>query len=177
MDIERLKRLNSLAGELKCQGIAANYEDAAYLATAIAGREPEQCLSGMHMSDDQTTMVQEIISNNPIQEQPEQYSHEVLEQQTQQPVHQGITKEEVENILQLFANQIAKEITLLQNKVQNAEARVAELNQTFQTQKQQVQQKLPESAVKERTVDPVPQKKEITHEDVSVEKMFYFGKK
>ena len=66
MDIERLKRLNILAGELKQQGIAHNHEDAAVLAVSMVGEEEEQCLSDMHINDDQSLMFKEIIKDKPV---------------------------------------------------------------------------------------------------------------
>jgi hypothetical protein len=220
MDIERLKKLNTLAGELKGQGIAGNYEDAAYLATAIHGKEPEACLAGMSM-DDQSTMAQQIMEEHPMPAQSvlEEPAQSVLEEPAQsvleepamgQPVSQGLSKDEVEGILQAFANQVSKEFTVLQQKVTSAEAQISNLTATVQQLRQQPagQQTLPvsEAAPQQESnaaSDSTPSstnssqsangsmsaqgtdshsvkpeiKDEYSSNDVSVEKMFYFGNK
>jgi hypothetical protein len=195
MDVERLKKLNTLAGELKGQGIAGNYEDAAYLATAIHGKEPEACLSGMNMSEAQSTMAQEIMKDHPVQEMPEEselpQEQQVLSKSVQQVIPQdpGLSKMEVENILQAFANQVSKEFSALQQQVQRADAQITELTATVQGLRQQPgQQVLPISeAAQVAASGPTPSeesknvqpeiKDQYSSDDVSVEKMFYFGNK
>jgi hypothetical protein len=191
MDVERLKKLNTLAGELKGQGIAENYEDAAYLATAIHGREPEACLSGMQMSDIHSTMADEIIENHPIEEVPIQEQQPVMSQQTiPQPIIQpGISKEEVENILQSFANQVSQEFTKLQQRVESAEATIAQLKAQSPKHSQQTTLTAAEIPAETTAAASTPSenqasksiepeiKDEYSPNDVSVEKMFYYGNK
>lgn len=184
MDIERLKKLNSLAGELKHQGIAQNYEDAAFLAVTMVGEESEQCLSDMHINDDQSLVVREIIKDQPIK----------AEQRS--VVVQGMSKAEVEGVLQNFANALAREFTSLQQTVQQQNAQLVQLTEQLialqSLQKQQpvmVQEHVPV----QRTLQPVqptqqetaaastgagnPRTGTFATEDVSIEKMFYFGSK
>ncbi len=71
LDIERLKKLNALAGELKHQGIASNHEDAAFLAVTMVGESEEQALSDMHINDDQSLVIREIIKDKPQIKQEE----------------------------------------------------------------------------------------------------------
>ncbi len=174
MDVERLKRLNTLAGELKGQGIVANYEDAAYLATAIHGREPEACLAGIHPSESQSLMMQEIIEHHPVPEEKL-----VVGGKSEKPVLQGMAREEVERILQVFADQVSKECNILQARLERAEAAIEQLKSN-NSQKPE-QRTLPMSPMVETVIEsksaPPQIKQAYTSEDVSVEKMFYFGKK
>ena len=81
MDIERLKKLNALAGELKHQGIASNHEDAAFLAVTMVGESEEQALSDMHINDDQSLVIREIIKDKP-QVKHGEHVEEIKQEQT-----------------------------------------------------------------------------------------------
>ncbi len=202
LDIERLKKLNSLAGELKHQGIAQNHEDAAFLAVTMVGEEGEQCLSDMHINDDQSLVIREIIKDKPASKaeglkpavsiSPAQQSLAEEHAGSAAPVS-GMSKEEVENVLQNFANALAHEFTVLQETVQQQHAQLAQLVEQIralqlrQTQPQQVDQ---EQVPVQRTLQQPTQSQStfsqttanprtgtFAADDVSIEKMFYFGSK
>jgi archaellum component FlaC len=187
LDIERLKRLNALAGELKGHHIAENYEDAACLAVSMVSQEPETCFTGMHLSDDQSVLVQEIIKEYP--QETQKSLNDVQESvQESRPAQQSLSREEIEKVLQYFADQFTNEINSLQQKVQHAEAMVAEVSAELRAvkdhvQREQVQSHEPVQSVQKEVMsqvpkaEPLPEKQQYMPEDVSVEKMFYFGKK
>ncbi len=194
MDVERLKRLNALTGELKSHHIAENYEDAACLAVSMVGQEPENCFTGMHLSDDQSVLVQEIVKEYPLETQETQKSLTDVPESVHesQPVQQSLGREEVEKVLQYFADQFTNEINSLQQKIQHAEAMVADVTATLREVKehmhrehaqsdepmQSMQQSVQKEAMaKVPKVESLSEKQAYMPEDVSVEKMFYFGKK
>lgn len=195
MDIERLKKLNILAGELKQQGIAHDHEDAAVLAVSMVGEEEEQCLSDMHINEDQSLMFKEIVKNKPV------IKHEVIpeqkifheEKEASAPIVQGISRQEVENIFQNFANALVHEFTALQQKIEHTNAQLSEVTdhlakmqssmQSIQIPKTQpVQEQVPVQRTLEQPVSqPVasghPRTGNFATDDVCIEKMFYYGKK
>lgn len=205
LDIERLKKLNSLAGELKHQGIAHNHEDAALLAVTMIGEEGEQCLSNMHINEDQSLVIQEIMKDKPIKTQMQK--SEVLassEQQTSvqqsallvSSLSKAEIKTEMETVMQNFANALVQEFTALQHIIheQNAQlSQVMEELHALQLQKQQpstmvVQEQVPVQRTLQQPTQPVqntpaasasgnPRTGTFATEDVSIEKMFYFGSK
>ncbi len=197
MDVERLKRLNTLTGELKGHHIADNYEDAACLAVAMVGQEQEQCLNGMQLSEDQSVLVQEIVKEYPKEypQETQKYLTEVQETvQESPPVQSSLSREEIEKVLQYFADQFTNEINSLQQKMQHAEAMVAEVTAELRTVKEQAQREqvqrgqaqsheVPVQSIQNiqnvaaQKVEPHSEKQAYAPEDVSVEKMFYFGKK
>lgn len=180
LDIERLKRLNILAGELKQQGIAHNHEDAAVLAVSMVGEEEEQCLSDMHINEDQSLMFKEIVKNKPV------VKH-------QEVVSEGISRGEAELLFQNFANALVHEFTALQQKIEHTNAQINEVTehlakmqsalQSIQIPKtQQVQEQVPVQRTLEQPVSqPVasghPRTGNFATDDVCIEKMFYYGKK
>lgn len=177
MDIERLKKLNILAGELKHQGIVQNHEDAAYLAVSMVGEEEEKCLSDMHLNDDQSLMVQEIIKEKPVHKEE---SH-VAPQKTAQ---HGMAKEEVEAILQNFATKLVEEFNALHAQLEQNNAQLQKLMQQLSATPAAVQQQ--EQVPVQRTLpqEPTqaaqaanPRTGNFATEDVCIEKMFYFGTK
>jgi hypothetical protein len=178
MDIERLKKLNSLAGELKHQGIAHNHEDAAYLAVNMVGEEEERCLSDMHLNEDQSLMVKEIIRDKPAKKQEE--VHTII-----QP--QSLSREEVEIILQNFASKLVAEFNALHAQLEQNSAQLQKLMQTMSTvnvsvqpvQKQEqvpVQRTLPQEPT-QAVSTANPRTGNFATDDVCIEKMFYFGAK
>lgn len=148
MDIERLKKLNSLAGELKHQGIAQNHEDAAYLAVNMVGEAEEQCLSDMHINDDQSLVIREIIKDKPVKKAEIHTEHETAqeEQHVVAPVvvQPSITKEDVEQIMQSFATALAVEFTTLQKKVEETNQQLAQLQQKINERPIVQQQTVPQ---------------------------------
>lgn len=182
IDIERLKKLNSLAGELKQQGIAQNHEDAAALAVAMVGEDEEQCLADMHINDTQSLMIKEIIKNKP---ELKGATKEPV-QEAQKPIVHGLSRAEIEAILQDFANVFAHEFTLLQQKLEETNIQLKQILNS-QLSQSTVQNIVQEQVPVQRTLEqqPVSQQAAPVHprtgnfatDDVSIEKMFYFGKK
>lgn len=201
LDIERLKKLNSLAGELKHQGIAHNHEDAAFLAVTMVGEEGEQCLSDMHINEDQSLVMREFIKDKPAKAEglkPSAFvsSEQPIAEQSAAPVVSGMSKADVENVLQNFANSLVQEFTALQHTVQQQNAQLSQLMEelhALQLQKQQlqtvvVQEQVPVQRTLQQPTQPVqstpaapaadnPRTGTFATEDVSIEKMFYFGSK
>lgn len=205
LDIERLKKLNSLAGELKHQGIAHNHEDAAFLAVTMVGEEGEQCLSDMHINDDQSLVMREFIKDKPAKAEVLKSSISVSsEQQTiaEQPtasvissINKAEIKAEMENVMQNFANALVQEFTALQHTVQEQNAQLSQIMgelHALQLQKQQpamvVQEQVPVQRTLQQPTQPVqstpaaqaaanPRTGTFATDDVSIEKMFYFGSK
>ncbi|MBI5072544.1 hypothetical protein HZA99_01875 [Candidatus Woesearchaeota archaeon] len=205
MDIERLKKLNSLAGELKHQGIAHNHEDAAFLAVTMVGEEGEQCLSDMHINEDQSLVMREFIKDKPAKaEVLKPFVSVSSEQQiiAEQPTASAVSmnkdeiKAEMENVLQNFANALVQEFTALQQTVQQQNAQLIQLMEELHAlplQKQQqptmvVQEQVPVQRTLQQPTQPVqstpvapaagnPRTGTFATEDVSIEKMFYFGSK
>lgn len=191
LDVERLKRLNTLAGELKGHHIAENYEDAACLAVAMVSEEPEQCFTGMHLSEAPSVLVQEIVREHPLETQKS--LHEVQEHVQElaqvRSSQASLSREEIEKVLQYFADQFSNEINALQQKMQHAEAMVAEVTAELRAVKEHAQKvqmqsgEVPLQSVQKEAPSRVSkaeqssEKQEYIPEDVSVEKIFYFGKK
>ncbi|MEK6921297.1 MAG: hypothetical protein AABX82_05410 [Nanoarchaeota archaeon] len=187
MDIERLKKLNSLAGELKHQGIAHDHEDAAFLAVSMVGEEEEQCLSDMHINDDQSLVVREIIKAKPVKPREEcikQSAEGTLD--VQQYMKQSMTKEDVQQILQSFASQIVSEFNSLQEKIEQSNAQINQLVQKINALQSSTLKQVQEQVPVQRTLhaQPVaaeqaanPRTGNFAAEDVSIDKMFYYGTK
>ncbi len=184
LDIERLKKLNSLAGELKHQGIAIDHEDAAFLAVTMVGEEGEQCLADMHINENQSLVMREIIKDK-------HYPDTEVQKQVQ-----GMSKVEAQAVLQEFATVIVQELNTLQQKFDQHNARLAKMIeevtalqlQSLQTKQETVvQEHVP---VQQTLQQPMQQAQSVAAqgasnprtgtfaaEDVSIEKMFYFGSK
>jgi predicted RNase H-like nuclease (RuvC/YqgF family) len=190
MDIERLKKLNSLAGELKHQGIAQDHEDAAFLAVTMVGEQEEQCLSDMHINDDQSLVVREIIKAKPIKPQEESVKQSAEALDVQQYMKQSMTKEDVQQILQSFATQIVSEFNALQEKIEQNNAQINQLvqkiNEVQSSTHKQVQEQVPvQRTLYAQPTQPVaaepavanPRTGNFAADDVSIDKMFYFGSK
>lgn len=184
LDIERLKKLNSLAGELKHQGIAHNHEDAAFLAVTMVGEQEEQCLSDMHINDDQSLVIREIIKAKPVKPQEESIT------QSAEGTLDIMTKEDVQQILQSFATQIVSEFNSLQEKIEQNNAQINQLVQKISALQSSAQKQVQEQVPVQRTLhaqptQPVaaepaavnPRTGNFATDDVSIDKMFYFGNK
>ncbi len=209
MDIERLKKLNSLAGELKHQGIAQNHEDAAYLAVSMVGEEGEQCLSDMHINDDQSLVIREIIRDKPVKKaETHSEREESAEAREKVPtptiIQSGITKEDVEKVMQTFATALVAEFSTLQKKIEETNQQLVQLQQKM-SERAVVQQAVPQqkmtqfmedTPVRTQVQEAVQSQAPIQHvehpsavqaanprtgsfvtNDVCIEKMFYFGTK
>ena len=204
MDIERLKKLNALAGELKHQGIASNHEDAAVLAVTMIGEQEEQCLSDMHINDDQSLVIREIIKDKQ-QVKHEEHIEEIKREQTtlqsqtasedvakqiQQSMKNVMTRDETQAIMQSFATQIVNEFNALQQKIEQNNAQLAKLAQQLSglslsqqrpTQEVPVQRTIQDTQPTQPAVQPQsagnPRTGSFAANDVAIEKMFYFGKK
>ncbi len=189
MDIERLKKLNSLAGELKHQGIAHNHEDAAYLAVTMVGEDEEKCLSDMHLNEDQSLMIKEIIKENPVHK-TEQRFEESQRVFSRQPTQAGMSKEDVEHVLQNFASTLVAEFNTLHAQLEQNTAQLQKLMQlmsavsaspvqkTQQIQQEQVpvQKTLPQEPT-QAAQTANPRTGNFATDDVCIEKMFYYGSK
>ncbi len=184
MDIERLKKLNSLAGELKHQGIAHNHEDAAFLAVSMVGEQEEQCLSDMHINDDQSLVVRELIKVKPIKPQEEGVK------QSAGGMLDIMTKEDMQQILQSFATQIVSEFNSLQEKIEQNNAQINQLVQKISALQSSTQKQVQEQVPVQRTLHAQPTQPVVAEpaaanprtgnfatDDVSIDKMFYFGNK
>ena len=204
MDIERLKKLNALAGELKHQGIASNHEDAAVLAVTMIGEQEEQCLSDMHINDDQSLVIREIIKDKQ-QVKHEEHVEEIKQEQTtlqsqtasedvakqiQQSMKNVMTRDETQAIMQSFATQIVNEFNALQQKIEQNNAQLAKLAQQLSglslsqqrpTQEVPVQRTIQDTQPTQPAAQPQsagnPRTGSFAANDVAIEKMFYFGKK
>lgn len=206
MDIERLKKLNALAGELKHQGIANNHEDAAFLAVTMVGETEEQALSDMHINDDQSLVIREIIKERPVlKEQEHLVEQAVKREQTtlqsqaatedvakyvQQYIKNVMTRDETQAIMQNFATQIVNEFNALQQKLEQNNAQLAKLVQQMNglslsqqrpTQEVPVQRTIQETQPTQSAAQPQsagnPRTGSFAANDVAIEKMFYFGAK
>ena len=204
MDIERLKKLNALAGELKHQGIASNHEDAAVLAVTMIGEQEEQCLSDMHINDDQSLVIREIIKDKQ-QVKHEEHIEEIKREQTtlqsqtasedvakqiQQSMKNVMTRDETQAIMQSFATQIVNEFNALQQKIEQNNAQLAKLAQQLSglslsqqrpTQEVPVQRTIQDTQPTQPAAQPQsagnPRTGSFAANDVAIEKMFYFGAK
>ncbi|MBI5002029.1 hypothetical protein HZC31_01440 [Candidatus Woesearchaeota archaeon] len=203
MDIERLKKLNALAGELKHQGIASNHEDAAFLAVTMVGESEEQALSDMHINDDQSLVIREIIKDKP-QVKHEEHVEEIKQEQTtlqaqpsedvakqiQQSMKNVMTRDETQAIMQNFATQIVNEFNALQQKIEQNNAQLAKLAQQLSglslsqqrpTQEVPVQRTIQDTQPTQPAAQPQsagnPRTGSFAANDVAIEKMFYFGAK
>ena len=204
MDIERLKKLNALAGELKHQGIASNHEDAAVLAVTMIGEQEEQCLSDMHINDDQSLVIREIIKDKQ-QVKHEEHIEEIKREQTtlqsqtasedvakqiQQSMKNVMTRDETQAIMQNFATQIVNEFNALQQKIEQNNAQLAKLAQQLSglslsqqrpTQEVPVQRTIQDTQPTQPAAQPQsagnPRTGSFAANDVAIEKMFYFGAK
>ncbi len=203
MDIERLKKLNALAGELKHQGIANNHEDAAFLAVTMVGESEEQALSDMHINDDQSLVIREIIKDKP-QVKHEEHVEEIKQEQTtlqaqpsedvakqiQQSMKNVMTRDETQAIMQNFATQIVNEFNALQQKIEQSNAQLAKLAQQISglsllqqrpTQEVPVQRTIQDTQPTQPAAQPQsagnPRTGSFAANDVAIEKMFYFGAK
>lgn len=204
MDIERLKKLNALAGELKHQGIASNHEDAAVLAVTMVGEQEEQALSDMHINDDQSLVIREIIREKPTVKQEvhlekkEQTTLQApnvespkLQVQIEQYMKNVMTREETQAIMQSFATKIVSEFNALQQKIEQSNAQLEKLSQQLSTlsfSQQRVQEQVPVQRTFQETQQPTqpaaqpqsagnPRTGSFAANDVAIEKMFYFGAK
>ena len=202
MDIERLKKLNALAGELKHQGIASNHEDAAFLAVTMVGESEEQALSDIHINDDQSLVIREIIKDKPqvkheehievkqeqttVQSQPS----EDVAKQIQLSMKNVMTRDETQAIMQNFATQIVNEFNALQQKIEQNNAQLAKLAQQLSglslsqqrpTQEVPVQRTIQDTQPTQPAAQPQsagnPRTGSFAANDVAIEKMFYFGAK
>lgn len=204
LDIERLKKLNALAGELKHQGIASNHEDAAVLAVTMVGEQEEQALSDMHINDDQSLVIREIIKDKP-QIKHEEYAIEQKKEQAtmqsqtaakdvtqyiQQSMKNMMTRDETQAIMQNFTMQIGHEFNALQQKIEQNSAQLARLAQQLSglslsqqrsTQEVPVQRTIQETQPTQPAAQPQsagnPRTGSFAANDVAIEKMFYFGAK
>jgi len=202
LDIERLKKLNALAGELKHQGIASNHEDAAFLAVTMVGESEEQALSDIHINDDQSLVIREIIKDKPqvkheehievkqeqttVQSQPS----EDVAKQIQLSMKNVMTRDETQAIMQNFATQIVNEFNALQQKIEQNNAQLAKLAQQLSglslsqqrpTQEVPVQRTIQDTQPTQPAAQPQsagnPRTGSFAANDVAIEKMFYFGAK
>ena len=204
MDIERLKKLNALAGELKHQGIASNHEDAAFLAVTMVGESEEQALSDMHINDDQSLVIREIIKDKP-QVKHEEHVEEIKKEQSivqsqtasedvakqiQLSMKSVMTRDETQAIMQNFATQIVSEFNALQEKIEQSNAQLAKLAQQISglslsqqrpTQEVPVQRTIQDTQPTQTAAQPQsagnPRTGSFAANDVAIEKMFYFGAK
>lgn len=189
MDIERLKKLNMLAGELKHQGIAQDHEDAAYLAVSMVGEDEERCLSNMHLNEDQSLMIKEIIKEKPVHRTEQQFEEnsQIFHQQPQS-IQSGMNKDDVEHILQNFASTLVAEFNTLHAQLEQNTAQLQKLMehmstvsvqpvQKIQQEQVPVQKTLPQEPTQPAAQAANPRTGNFATDDVSVEKMFYFGSK
>lgn len=192
-----------MAGELKHQGIANNHEDAAFLAVTMVGESEEQALSDMHINDDQSLVIREIIKDKP-QVKHEEHVEEIKQEQTtlqaqpsedvakqiQQSMKNVMTRDETQAIMQNFATQIVNEFNALQQKIEQSNAQLAKLAQQISglsllqqrpTQEVPVQRTIQDTQPTQPAAQPQsagnPRTGSFAANDVAIEKMFYFGAK
>lgn len=192
-----------MAGELKHQGIASNHEDAAFLAVTMVGESEEQALSDMHINDDQSLVIREIIKDKP-QVKHEEHVEEIKQEQTtlqaqpsedvakqiQQSMKNVMTRDETQAIMQNFATQIVNEFNALQQKIEQNNAQLAKLAQQLSglslsqqrpTQEVPVQRTIQDTQPTQPAAQPQsagnPRTGSFAANDVAIEKMFYFGAK
>lgn len=182
IDVTRLRKVNELARTLRSQGFVANQQEASSLATEIAGdREYKDVFGGMQVNEKQ-----EMVVN---MEEPAVAGDSMPQPALDESKY--YTKEQVETVLQQFADQVCGQVTLLQEQVKSQQQLISSMQSSMEGLKKGaiIEQKVEqpqtvlnvENTAQEVTAsrpEPVannPRSGGFTSEDVSVDKIFYFG--
>src|SRR3989338_11161392 len=169
----------------------------------MVGESEEQALSDMHINDDQSLVIREIIKDKQ-QVKHEEHVEEIKQEQTtlqaqpsedvakqiQQSMKSVMTRDETQAIMQNFATQIVNEFNALQEKIEQSNAQLAKLAQQISglslsqqrpTQEVPVQRTIQDTQPTQPAAQPQsagnPRTGSFAANDVAIEKMFYFGKK
>jgi len=176
MDVDKLQKMNVLADTLKQHGLAATREDAANLAGSMVGTNEEQGLSRIFVEPEQKVAIQ--------QEENEENDEDMKREE-----EQGFGESQVKNILQNFADQFCAEINKLNDKVAEQSEQIAKFEavlNNLNSQPAPQQEPAPEPQQPEpvqQTIEPKEEKTEsprsggYSPNDVSIEKIFYYGQK
>ncbi|MBI3032377.1 hypothetical protein HYY69_02790 [Candidatus Woesearchaeota archaeon] len=194
LDIGRLRKVNELAKTLTRHGLASNRLEAANLASELqADHDEMEALHHIQITKDQKMVV---VNQN----QAQQVVQQAVEQEQPKVVKDYYTKEEVETVLQDFANLFGSEVNKLKAELESLHAKLqamqaVEAYQAEQATHSQVQQPtLQQSSVQESTAPALsspstgmarptlakaneshPRTGSFSAADVSIEKLFYFG--
>lgn len=161
MDVEALRKLNTLAGELQKHRISLSSEDALKQAEHIL--QPIQTMQ--EQSSIERSETSKIIQNT---ETLAERQYKLLLEMNNKKFEDAI------NTLQNTINNLSQEITRLKIDINLLSTRTA--SQTTQTTTQQ-EAKTEEKPKEEQKKEPHPRQGGFVPGDVSIEKMFYFGHK
>jgi len=166
MDIEKTKRVNALARELKEHGIASDYED--------AYRQAEKMIeSGLESPDSQSDDIS-IRPYVPKEEPVKQASQPSLgldALETRNMKNRLDALEQQLNIMFLKINEIVTEMNHAEKK--KAESPI-EIRHTREEEKEEKQRDT-QANLKTQHSEAHPRTGDYKPSDVSIEKMFYFG--
>ncbi len=186
LDIGRLRKVNDLAKTLTRHGLVANRLEAANLASELQADHDE--MEALHHI--QITKDQKMVVVNQGQEQQSVVQQAVVQEQPK-VVKDYYTKEEVETVLQDFANLFGSEVKKLKAELESLHAKF-DAAQTVERYQEQAQQEVsaPVQMHEQVVVSPStntarptlatakeshPRTGSFSAADVSIEKLFYFG--
>ncbi len=174
MDVEKMRKINELARELKEKGITLNTEE--------AYKQAEQMVEGnMDVPEATNTENSESMAEmNESMKQTENRSSEPslsgtvnLDALESHNLNERLNSmEEQLNVMFTKINEIVSEVNNMQKKKQESPIEVRELKD----EKKEESQKDFQSRLKEEQEEGHPRTGDYKSEDVSIEKMFYFGR-
>lgn len=156
MDIEKLKRLNDLARNLKKSGFAQTSEEAAQQANDVYGKD-----------------LKDIVPDKP---EPEKSSEPVSEQPEPSPApDDALFEAKMKLLLEMNQKQFQEQISSIRSQLDGLASELASLKQ--QVKAPRPEKKVPEQKkLPDEKKDSHPRQGEFKSDDVSIEKMFYYGK-
>jgi len=162
MDIEKTKRINELARELKDHGIAADYEE--------AYRQAEKMIeSGIDSPNFQSS----DISIREVKKEPPRYDKNVvLDALEIKNINNRLDALEQQlNVIFLKINEIIAEINKAEKKKAESPIEIRRIEEEKKAEKQKEIQ----ASLKTQPSEAHPRTGDYKPEDVSIEKMFYYG--
>lgn len=183
MDLEKLKKLNQLTKELQKHSFAFN-SDEAFKQAGKVFEETQQELNHM-IKDESENKISVPVSSE--QTKNDQQSDFLIQKKVEIMLEMNNKKfiEEIQNLKQEISN-LHLQVQNLKSELQNNVNREINTEHTASpavkqtVQNEVVQQQEPprvQETVQEKPKDPHPRQGNYTPEDVSIEKMFYYGNK
>lgn len=193
LNIEKLKKVNSLADTLRKHGLAANMLDAANLAEKFGGDEEFSNLRHLKINKKQELEVVDVDDSGEKRCSNAVNNASANANTSTSPQPPGLNVGQVERILQKFCDSFGEEIKKLNSKIIDLTREVTVLKNKEPENNQYAKASQQETAVaakrfevsgekvnnvpNKHTSDTHPRSGSYNSEDVSVEKFFYFGSK
>jgi hypothetical protein len=176
MDIEKLKKVNQLATTLRAQGLAVGRDDAVQLAGKLnLGIEDNDLSDIMNVRGDARMVT---VQQHAYMEEENMRRHEKKSE---------LDEEKIMKILQSFADEVSKEVNMLNEKVQKQERAMNDLlqvlkqmdssKQDFSAPVAMVQPRQETIQMKEEPKKTSPRSGGFNSSDVAIDKFFYYGNK